>query len=580
MYKSQFVLLLVATFLLLFCSSNLVVAKLQSNYGLSSLTFDGNQTITAIGSFGDDSSLVSVWVGDQNNTTPCPIVSFYNSSISCTINPRPSGTKNVFIGINNGNQTVLEGSLSFSNATTDYYISHVAYNNTDNTIKILGSFGNDGSNPNPQPPQSNYTLSSLTFGGNQTITATGSFGDDSSLVSIWVGDQYTPCPLVSFSNSSLSCIINPVPIGTKTVSIRIGSVVLNGVLFFKNVTNHFISYVSYNDIDNSLMIVGSLDNNTVGATHVYVTFNGWVQSFCAVTSVGPSFVNCQLNERLQTNKTYDILLHIDNQNLYSTVYIPSANPNPNYYFSSFRSTIYPLGLEVSGSFGNTSTSVNITINYGGQVNRCPIYYFSSTYLLCNLGNNYPVNGGYYQVNGAIDNVIYNSTNVYFEPTNSSSSSSSSSSTNSSSSSSSSNNNSSSSSSSSYYDVTCSLSRTGQLKVEYSGDTLINCTSQGISQCNSPVVQLQCQGLTSSSLTRCLAPHEIVCQGSSSVVCRVGGMSCSIEGGQLTITADTTATFNHNENPQESNSQTNDTSSASFSTLFILSSLLSVIYILI
>ncbi|EGG15152.1 hypothetical protein DFA_09976 [Cavenderia fasciculata] len=137
--------------------------------------------------------------------------------------------------------------------------------------------------------------------------------------------------------------------------------------------------------------------------------------------------------------------------------------------------------------------------------------------------------------------------------------------------------SSSSSSSSGSDVTCTLSRSGKLKVQYPGDTPINCTSQGVSECNAPG-GFQCLGLLSSSSTRCSAPNEIVCQASS-IVCRAGGMSCSIEGGQLSIRPDTVVVPGGDNSQSDSKTSNSSSTSTSFSLFTILLSL-SIIAILI
>ncbi|EGG22840.1 hypothetical protein DFA_04970 [Cavenderia fasciculata] len=582
------------------------------DYDIHSLSQNNNEII-ARGYFGNDSSLVSVWVEQY---TPCKLVSFNSSVIRCTFGGtqgNTSGNKTVSIRISNA---VLSGTLYFNKIV--YSIHSVTYNSNLNSIRIIGvlvdsentyytsvyisrntstyqcaitfvsSSHVDCQLPTQLLPTDTYTivyrneyntlystvnityhpynLTSLSFDGNQTISANGFFGANSSLVSVWVGgNQSTACPLVSFNSTNLKCTVSPRPTGTKTITIKIGytPTVLNGTLDFGNgPTNYSIHSVTYNSTLNTIRITGNLlDTNTTvaiqnGVHHVGVT----------VTSFGTGFVNCQLHQRLPVNTTYPVYLTSSHYSLTSSVYItPEIKPNPNLYFSSFTSILHPLGLKATGSFGDNSNNVNITSYYNGRTSNCIITYFSSTYLMCSLGNNYPAIEGFYPVNGGFNGVIYNTTNVYFKQRNSTSSSSSSWSSSSVDP----------SSSSSSSDVTCTLSRSGKLKVEYPGNAPINCTSQGISECNVPG-GFQCLGLLSSSSTRCSAPHEIVCQASS-IVCRVGGMSCSIEGGQLSIKADTALPPNDNSQ-SDSNSQTNDASplsSVSFSTLFILS-LLSII----
>ncbi|EGG24181.1 hypothetical protein DFA_06328 [Cavenderia fasciculata] len=606
MYKSiQFIFLLATVYLL-----HLGVDAQSSNYTVASVIQDNN-VLVAEGYFGTNQSIVSVTI-DQY--TPCQLVSFNGTNFICNFGSTPGNTAgNKLVTVTIGNYVLVNDTLYFNKV---YSISNVTYNYAPNKIRINGVLNDTGSisetsvyisrdrsewvlcsveyvshslldcQLNQRVPAGSYivyyrnsfatiystvnitshpyTLASLSFNNESNIiSARGYFGFES--VSVWI-DQYTACPLVSSDSSTITCSVAniiPRPVGTKVVTIQVGDIArLNGTLYFGTV-NYSISNVSYNSTLNSFRITGNdLSNNhsTDGMRVVLYIPNRWIE--CFITSAGPSYVTCHLanGQRPTTNTTYQVYLESPYYGLYSTVYIPSATPT--FTFSSFLPTFYPLGLEVRGYFGNSSSSVNITMINSGRSVKCGVTYFTSTILLCSLGNNYPVNGGYHNVIGAINNVIYNNTIVYFQPfDNSSSSPSSSSST----------------SSSDESDVTCTLSRSGKLKVQYPGGTPINCTSQGISECNTPG-GFQCLGLLSSSSTRCSAPHEIVCQASS-IVCRAGGMSCSIENGQLSIKPDTTVVPGGDNSQSDSDSKTSNSSSISFSLFTILLSL-SIIVILI
>ncbi|EGG22839.1 hypothetical protein DFA_04969 [Cavenderia fasciculata] len=356
--------------------------------------------INSIGYFGFDPTVVSVLVGNDN--TPCSIIDFNSTNIKCTLLPRPTGIRltNITIRVND---IVLKESLPVN----ETYIVYIDYYVTS-TIYITPKV---------------YALTRVSFDDAQIINARGFFGNDSSKVSIWI-DEYTPCPIVSFSDTNINCIINPRPTSSElNIAIRINdnmndtttTTILNGTVFIDN-TNYHISRVVYNDTQNTLKIFGHLANTTVENTTIQIkpspSWSDYTYS-CIVTAVNTGFVDCRLSEYSPSRYPCNVSISSSsfNNDLKS---ITTLSTNDRYYYYTFFAT--PMRLRIDGNFGESpSDAANVSVELvlfrksGISYIDCPIYYFSPNYLLCSRPVNIPlINYEDYLVNTIVNNIIINS----------------------------------------------------------------------------------------------------------------------------------------------------------------------------
>ncbi|EGG14039.1 hypothetical protein DFA_11802 [Cavenderia fasciculata] len=245
-----------------------------------------------------------------------------------------------------------------------------------------------------------------------------------------------------------------------------------------------MSHIHINATLSTIEFVGSFQTNQLDLPSILINQT----SLCHIMVATTSLIKCQILKYSSghANITFSLFEFSKSFDFYLPPKPKEEDSNSN--LSSFIFKCNGIGLNGYGHFGNDQSIVNISL----------------------ISNNGESNAGKYIVDFKIGNHTDHQYLVYFGPKILNSSSSSTSSNND--------------------EINCTLNSSGQLHVQCLGNTSINCTTHGISECYSPN-GYHCNGVTESSITQCIAPQDILCK-SDNIICRAGHLTCSVENGKL------------------------------------------------